>query len=118
MELTDLAGNIGPVYTGSFLLDTTAPSAPSHLLLNGGAYIASGSQSSIVLTGSGDIAEGGILVDYVIAERDGTGSVSGTGVLDQDGSFTILGIDVSGLMDGVLDFWARLTDGFGNKSEA
>ena len=57
-------------------------------------------------------------MSYAISEWDGTGSVSGTGILDASGSFRISAINVSSLMDGAFDVSVWLTDLFENRSAA
>lgn len=111
----DLAGNVGVSYMVSFTVDTTAPDAPTSLVVNLGNVIDASSVTGILVSGSGGISESGSVIAFSIS--DGIAApVSATGLIDASGSFHLPPMDVSGLSDGMLDYSADIVDGAGNRS--
>ena len=112
VQVQDLAGNISTSPAISFTIDSIAPAAPTNISVNQGNIIDITTEFSVTVAGSGGISESGTLVSYSISSSSGT--ISGSGVVDSFGSFHFLGINVSTLADGILNYTLYLTDRAGN----
>lgn len=114
VEVRDLAGNLMSSSPVSFVIDTTAPNAPTNIVVNRGGIIDAATQTGVTITGSGGVSESGSVVRYSISSASGT--VSGSGIIDAFGSFSLSLIDVSGFNDGILNYVVSITDMAGNVS--
>ncbi|MBN1496415.1 MAG: hypothetical protein JXA07_06580, partial [Spirochaetes bacterium] len=109
--LTDAAGNTGTAATDTILKDSTAPSGYSASIDQ--VSINTGNATAISFTFSG--AEIGSTYDFSVT--DGTGTVSGNGTVSAANQ-QITGIDVTGLIDGLVSLNVTLTDTSGNAGTA
>ena len=107
---TDTLGETS-VATGSIILDTTPPAAPTNVTLNGNnPIVLATDQQHVVLSGSGDISQSGATVLYWLASS-GT-IVSGSGVLAGN-SFYVWNIDTRTLPSGTININVALRDIYG-----
>ena len=105
----------GAVATRSFGVYEYPPSAPTNIALNGNQPImASTNQTSILLRGSGSVADSGSTVLYTLSSSGTT--LSGTGTLGGYGYFYIGGINTSSLSDGTITVSVAFRDPLGQTS--
>ncbi|HUR15242.1 MAG TPA: Ig-like domain-containing protein [Mycobacteriales bacterium] len=99
--------------TTTFSVDVTAPVAPTVTTVTDPVNAANKSAVSV----TGNATEAGLTVTVTISGTSGTpvtkAATSGVG-----GAYTVTGIDVSGLADGLLNVTAASTDGAGNAGPA
>jgi hypothetical protein len=108
---TDALGNQAAAGVGSVLKDSDIPVAPQSVQLNGGVTLNAASAGSVDVTGT--VSEAGSLLYAVLDEQ--SNAVNGSMAVSA-GAFTISGLDLSGLNDGVLTVYVTLTDDAGNTS--
>jgi len=117
--IKDLAGNamnefapvINLVSTKDINIDTTAPNAPTVALTD---PITEDNKTSVELSGAGEI---GASVNFSIDDTNsGTAAITGSGTVNEYGTYTISGIDVSSLDSGDVTATVYLTDAAGNQS--
>lgn len=102
--------------TGLFIKDTIPPAAPSNIHLNNDVLIDAAHVGNISLVWSGQVVDSGSIVKYVIS--NGIKNITGTGILDNSGSFVIDHIDTSSLPDGNLTIVVTLLDDVWNESSS
>ncbi|MDP2103817.1 MAG: hypothetical protein Q8K26_02760, partial [Candidatus Gracilibacteria bacterium] len=117
IQSQDLVGNISTSSVISFTIDTTSPLEPTNILVNGGNIINADTHSNVSITGSGEISESGSIVEYAIFDS-ASGSVTGTGLIDANGSFLFSHVDVSTLADGILTCNFHIIDQAGNSGNS
>ncbi|MDF2379555.1 MAG: S8 family serine peptidase [Candidatus Gracilibacteria bacterium] len=109
--VTDTAGNQSMAANASVLKDTQV-NAPTTVVFNGAQIVNAAGVNDVDVSFSVD--ETGTAA-YVITDDQGA-KVQNTVVVGSTGQFTIMGIDVSALDDGVLVIDVSLTDEVGNVS--
>jgi hypothetical protein len=117
--IKDLAGNamnnftpaVNMVSHKDIVIDTTAPDAPSVTMTD---PITEANKTAVEITGIGEI---GASISYSIDDTNSlTSPVTGTGAVNEFGTYTISGIDVSSLDSGNVTATVYLTDVAGNQS--
>ena len=115
ISLVDLVGNAAPPVVRHFVIDDTAPSAPSFSVP---ALINKANRTSYVVSGTG---EPGATVDLTLSDVGSahtaiaSATVASSGVAT--GTWQTAGIDVSSLNDGIVQFSATQTDAADNTSD-
>jgi hypothetical protein len=115
VRVSDAAGNLGPVYSHAYTLDTTAPAAPSTPDMTAGTDTGTSNSDSITsnttpaFTGT---AEAGSTV--TLYDTDGT-TILGTAATDGSGAWSMTS---STLSQGSHTLTAKATDAAGNVSIA
>ncbi len=108
----DLVKNMSTSPIISFAIDSVAPLAPTNILINNGNVIDASTQNNVIISGSGGASESGSIINYTITNA--SGSISGSGLVDINGSFHFSGIDVSSFVDGILNYSLSMIDPTGN----
>lgn len=112
IQSQDLVKNTSTSPTISFSVDSLAPLSPTNIIVNNGNVIDVNTQNTVTISGSGGISESGSVVQYTLS--DDSGSISGSGLVDMNGSFHFTGINVSGFQDGMLSYSLGMIDPTGN----
>ena len=112
IQSQDLVKNTSTSPIISFSIDSVAPLAPTNIVVNNGNIIDASTQNNITISGSGGVSESGSTVNYAITNA--SGSITGSGLVDVNGSFHFSGIDVSSFTDGILNYSLGMIDATGN----
>jgi len=112
--VTDFAGNASAPSTALVVtLDTTATVTVSEPI--SGGFVNSGESTSVAISGTALGIEAGQTVTVTVSDTSGgTPDVTGTATVGASGTWTVAGLNLSGLVDGNLTVSAAVSDLAGN----
>ncbi|WP_171041255.1 beta strand repeat-containing protein [Sinomonas susongensis] len=105
---TDAAGNTSPATTATLTKDTVAPGAPSLVVPTS---VSSKDVASETVSGT---AEPGASVALTVSDAGAVHSIPLSVTAKSDGSWSLTGLNFTGLTDGQLTYTATATDAAGN----
>ena len=116
---TDVAGNTGTPGTVTLSLGTLAPAAPDvdNITVAADNKINDAEKGSVTLVGAAGAVQAHAKVLVSVDDGDAnTPAVTAQGIAGEDGSFSLSGVNVGGLVDGPLTFSFKAEDEVGNVS--